>query len=699
MKEFEIIGIFLPKECSIKYSKNLEKNEFYQLNHDYEVNYSLIQGIKAIESIEKIPKKTKSIFSIENLDISISAIVGKNGSGKSTILELIYLCSFLLAEKYDFIEQLHFLNKKRNPEQKMNEYLMDLAPHLTSVKEDLKFELYFNLNDKIHRIVNNGIHEIFSERQIIRKTICWKYVRNEKLSNFFYSIVTNYSHYGLNEKYSLWLIPLFHKNDGYQTPIVINPHRKNGNIDINSEHHLAQTRVLSNLEFYKSKEILKDRLLEGVNFEFSPNRTLSLGSISFKNVIELFENANKTKALSIFEQLHIEMYNTSFSYENASKSRINSELFMDSDSSYEFVSNSVNIKYAELEVHLIKYVIYKIFKICWNDQYFMKNFTRTVKVHDYKLEIIHNIDTLVQNIAKSKSHLTLKVRQMMNTIRSNFFNVEKISLLPSPNNPKQFSFQVSFNIDSYLTTKKDKFKKIKKQRTSHDALEFIPSAFANVNLFIKNSHENPDNSPFKSFSSGEQQFLLTLQTLYYHLYNLNSVEIIGNKEKYSNVCVIFDEAELYFHPEYQRKFIHEMIFGLKKMNLQSINSLNIIFSTHSPFILSDIPSSNILRLIDGKPQPIGEQTFGANIYDLLNDDFFLNNGVIGEFAKSEIKRILSKTEEITEDDLAIIELIGDPFLKGTILSKVQHKMTQRALIEKQIETLQKKIDDADNNRI
>lgn len=53
--------------------------------------------------------------------------------------------------------------------------------------------------------------------------------------DFFYTFVSNYSLYAynsleLNKEYTddnqCWIEKIFHKNDGYQTPIVLNPYRK-----------------------------------------------------------------------------------------------------------------------------------------------------------------------------------------------------------------------------------------------------------------------------------------------------------------------------------------------------------------------------------------------------------------------------------------------------------------------------------------
>lgn len=71
------------------------------------------------------------------------------------------------------------------------------------------------------------------------------------LSNIFYSEVINYSHYAYNSRTMEFVDGLFHKNDAYQIPIVINPKRENdgweGVIDINNENYLLQQRLLANI--------------------------------------------------------------------------------------------------------------------------------------------------------------------------------------------------------------------------------------------------------------------------------------------------------------------------------------------------------------------------------------------------------------------------------------------------------------------
>src|SRR5690606_30475654 len=122
--------------------------------------------------------------------------------------------------------------------------------------------------------------------------------------------------------------------------------------------------------------------------------------------------------------------------------------------------------------------------------------------------------------------------------------------------------------------------------------------------------------------------------------------------------------------------------------MRTINSLdlnfegiNILFLTHSPFILSDIPNSNILSLKDGYPTDINlsnTNTFGANIIDLLSNEFFLVEGVIGKFAQEKIQDVIKYINEenkrneikwITSKKVAkdFIEIIGEPYLREKIM--------------------------------
>ena len=68
-----------------------------------------------------------------------------------------------------------------------------------------------------------------------------------------------------------WLNSVFHKNDGYQFPLVLNPFRSDGVIDVNNERILTQNRVflMAILEDSPLNNILQDK--EAYSFRFDVN--------------------------------------------------------------------------------------------------------------------------------------------------------------------------------------------------------------------------------------------------------------------------------------------------------------------------------------------------------------------------------------------------------------------------------------------
>ena len=93
--------------------------------------------------------------------------------------------------------------------------------------------------------------------------------------------------------------------------------------------------------------------------------------------------------------------------------------------------------------------------------------------------------------------------------------------------------------------------------------------------------------------------------------------------------------------------IERLLKGIKAMKLEEyFHGIHIMFSTHSPFILSDIPMQNILGMDKGKPASLKNisNTFCANVYDILTSGFFMKR-FVGEFAERKVDetiRLLAK---------------------------------------------------------
>ncbi|MDS1314720.1 AAA family ATPase [Aliarcobacter butzleri] len=175
-----------------------------------------------------------------------------------------------------------------------------------------------------------------------------------------------------------------------------------------------------------------------------------------------------------------------------------------------------------------------------------------------------------------------------------------------------------------------------------------------------NSKKN--NCHFLELSSGEKLFLNVLTNFSYTLFRL--------PDDYSGV-MLFDEIELSLHPNWQKRLLKSFISIQDKLSKSKRLHLHLIFTSHSPFILSDLPKENVIFLKNGKQDnPDIKQTFGANIHTLLSHGFFMKDGLMGEFAKDKINQVYNF---ITDNDTSfikikkeaqnIINLIGEPMLK------------------------------------
>ena len=213
----------------------------------------------------------------------------------------------------------------------------------------------------------------------------------------------------------------------------------------------------------------------------------------------------------------------------------------------------------------------------------------------------------------------------------------------------------------------------------YDRLHILPPSFFAEEVMLERKEEGKTKGmiiPLRKLSSGERQFLFTTSCVIYHLMNLRSVR--KDRPKYRNYNVVLDEVEICFHPEYQRTFLRDLILLINRTGITDKCGINILMTTHSPFILSDIPQTNILYLEDGKRRHHEDfkKPFAANVNDILYQDFFMKKGFMGALAQHKILRLVKflSSEEVTREsydmELAdrLIEKVGDPLLKSKLVS-------------------------------
>lgn len=148
---------------------------------------------------------------------------------------------------------------------------------------------------------------------------------------------------------------------------------------------------------------------------------------------------------------------------------------------------------------------------------------------------------------------------------------------------------------------------------------------------------------------------------------------IRKSELRNNLTILLDEIELALHPNWQKKFLNSIIMFFQKEFAN--RNIQIIISSHSPFIVSDLPVE-CLNFLNGRINSV-EQTFCANIHSLFSDAFFLNDGLVGEFAKQKVSSLIiyleakdkGKSDIFSETtSRQLIDLIGEPILKEHLQS-------------------------------
>lgn len=633
------------------FTKVLKIDNLYFFYTNYRIE--VIEGIETI--IEDNTLQCPDLYKIKNINVNISAIVGRNGSGKSSIIDLLFRAINNIAYNFKFVSG--DLNKT-------------ITADLEIVK-NLNVVFYFH-TDRYYKIIvkeDNFTVYAFDKNGKINSTP----EKDFSLKRLFYTEAVNYSHYAYNsleygyfegERFVDWLQQLFHKNDSYQTPVVLNPMRTHGNFDINRENDLVRQRLLANLL----------RPADGkLNFRnFGDNLIADRITVELKKSKDIVyyirkdangEKISRTFRLSIFRNEERNDLVKILMSELVDVKNFNIELF-----------NEKKYKVARA------YIVYKVVSICLKYEDYFKYLLPKHKGFSSEY-----FGELITKLKSDDSHVTFKLRQSLNYLKHDYINYgyEK----------KELSISEISNAIAKQINKKDS-----------SVLSFIPPPIFDIQIILKS--QNQKEVKFESLSSGEKQLIYMVSSLLYHLYNIDSV--IDDKINYENINIILEEIELYFHPELQRSFIKYFLDSVERINLKKIKSINICFVTHSPFVLSDIPSSNImfLKVLDGESIQLLEKrhSFGANIHELLGDSFFMEEGYIGAFAQNKINetikwinrnqkkreslRLFLKNKKYHQE---IINLIDEPILKvklAEMISQLDNEVEfHNSVIEQQIKIL------------
>lgn len=702
MQIYKLLGILtdrrltkeeLRNEIFPDYFKVLKENTYYPFFNNLGYNVESKEFIHLTnDSIDLFSLEENINLAQHNLSIQISAIVGKNGVGKSTLFDLIYLANYNLGchfGKLEYFEQHGESIKDDDGED------LRIGQNISYEKRRLFFTILFQINNSIYRLEFNDLSISLYQSELPELGKKLKFDNNNLLETegenilrkLFYSIAINYSIYGLNSsRIGNWINALFHKNDGYRIPLVINPMRTEGNFDINDELSFSNDRIIANVI---SEQIDKER-----NHQIMLTDKQYVKAIKF-SLKDIYKGDSKLKVGKNLLRASPELRDFIL---------IVQEVFFGIYGTAALFEAGLELPFVE-EVY--SYLKHKYDKITSTYEEYSLIRDNTILIEVEKLRKV------LEKISKDNSHVTFKFKQCINFLNINL-NPEKVSFWTDTRENKFDSFEKTFEVvDLIEWSGIDHTKNIS---------EFLPPSIFKKEIILSTKGViNGSECTIGDLSSGEQQLINTVQTVTYHLNNIQSVHYSGHQDRicYDFVNIMFDEIELYFHPDYQRRFIKELIRAITRLEFGSekgIKCINVIFATHSPFILSDIPSSNVLRLtLDSQDHSIvaknDSQTFGANIHDLLKSKFFLEKGFIGEFAKEWIEdliKFLRFNSTIPEGNnnlkhkyrwdshraKSVISSIGEPLLKMKLAEMFDSKFKE----DYEIELLRARIKDIEDNK-
>ncbi|MCD6069307.1 MAG: ATPase protein [Bacteroidetes bacterium] len=368
--------------------------------------------------------------------------------------------------------------------------------------------------------------------------------------------------------------------------------------------------------------------------------------------------------------------------------------------------NTARSHFSGLYTEFISALILKTLDKIYEPSSFLKNITEVLddfeestkaqKLQEHNIDnetIVHVLELYIKN--SRKLHFI-----GVGEIYSRFRNLIQV-LLADKNISQQFTLNGLDDVRGLI------FNLNKDQKALRDLVNIYSALQSHSNFRL----------PFLKFtpaqiSSGERNYLFLFSRL---VKNIDSLGFAGGRP--DNFTILMDEPGNDYHPQWQKQFFHNLNTALNNYSVKRRKiKVQLIVSTHSPFILSDFKASQVIKLQKaGKKTVIANyetQTFGSNIHTLLSDSFFLNDGAIGNFAKENIQIVidnLNKWRKLSPEEiqklksapefdieksysLNLISIIGDIVLQKKLFEMYFEIFGEDNAIDKEIDALTLRIE-------
>lgn len=722
-------------------AKHIQKSLYNKTNWFYFYKgFTIIEKAGAPTEIDHVEVKEDVFDSSEflysgpqKMKISVSAIVGENGTGKSTILDTIIrvmnnLSAAIFGEGYNYTsaEHLHYIDSVYASLAVYVDTRVEIITcrgrnlTVTRFETDIKklIEVYDDKDRKglfTEKYYQTQCDIILDGTTKKEELLPDQGEKRSILRHLFYTLVSNYSLYAynyrdylfertdetrlaeiinqhpeleFNEEDAYWLKGVFHKNDGYQTPVVIHPMREKGYINADKVNYLGKHNLIS-LAFEQRERISEDGVIE----KYFPFRIINQ---THHLVAFYFYPENYKQYQGFWKDCALKRFNERWARSNeALIKRLEQPI-------REFWIEELQMEYQQCRINDLKqqawdYLIYKTIKIINTYKHYATDW-KVAKQEDLDVSALKK---QLKNIQKDSTHRTAKLRRTVAFLR--FYNNQDYYLRERI---------VDLNIIYDWMQRQVGMQLYPLEGTDSHKIEvedLLPPPFVDVVLqLVDNEHiedydpngGNTDIIPFEGLSSGERQIAYSIANIIYHLKNIGS----GRQDKnvnpyhtqamsYNYVNILLDEVELYFHPDLQRRFVSLLVDSIRGLHISGNYGINITMVTHSPFVLSDIPESNILFLSRNGGEELKRHTFAANIHDMFNDAFFLPS-TVGEIAQQCIEKVVddynsanvlrkqktgrrmidNRSKEVKEyalsRDLYWASIVGDEYLQDEMVDMI-----------------------------
>lgn len=624
---FRFLRLKILQGCKAAYVRNLE----------IEKDYCFIDGTIPYDFFDR--------------GVNVSAVVGKNGSGKSSLLNLIYLV----------------LNN-------VGAVLVDNECPKPKFVQGVCVELWFEvdgqecvivcLDDEICFRGVGSNRWAYSCTGKLRRCLQYGRFRQANLSpsgkrnaldrfsnTFPYTITANYSMMGfvgedLNDaENARWMSYAYEQcMSGYQYPLQLLPWKVRNRIDFEKEKKDSNQRMLVTalMLYQKGCNILPEYEYHDISFEYNDD-----------NCQRVLLGLNKRYGIRILQDV--------------------------TDNTIERNIVGVVLKYLgipllsghELRIRTLKILL------------FLEVVKQLPRVDQEKIYCNH----LKGGVEFNAPYLGRKIRRVCDDLQKNqSWNAHEFHRLYnflSNTNVLPTFMKGKFSYKEYYDWLSGNVKKDSQKCVFTEAIRLSRSLPPN-SYDSKIMYADADGTllSISDFSGGQKQFVYQVSTILYHIFNLMPAHNVDPKYRMFNI--IIDEVELCLHPDYQRSYLYWLLYILERLNMKdALCRYNIMLVTHSPFVLSDIPRGNILYLENGHVASEKESfvnPFGANVNDILRQSFFMDKGFMGEFVRKKILSLLDfltnpDSREIWDSETAkfFIESIGEPLIKERLKDMLKDK--------------------------